>query len=164
MLEAAIPSHIRHMSTNSTGGVRIIGVIDTGIAEDKIPLLPDVRRARSCTQKSRERGTPGEVGYEASTRKPVRQSPITVRLGTDSVNPFRREICRSFVIVALKPQTAKPPARVSTCDGPVLLCAHYACTCAFSDGRARNRMLRVVRAFLSRGVRAGPLTRQMPGQ
>ena len=96
--------------------------------------------------------------------KTVRQSPITVRLGTDSVNPFRRQIYKSFVIVALKPQTAKPPAHVSTCDGPVLPCAHYACTCAFSGGRARNRMLRVVRAFLSRGVRAGPSTRQMPGQ
>src|SRR6516164_7293763 len=70
MLEATIPSHTRDMSTDSTGAVRIIGVIDTGIAEDKILLLPDVRRARSCTQKSRERGTPGEVGYEASTRKP----------------------------------------------------------------------------------------------
>jgi hypothetical protein len=109
MLEAAIPSHIRDMSTNSTEAVRIIGVIDTGIAEDKIPLLPDVRRRGPARRKSRERGTPGEVGYEASTRKPVRQSPITVRLGTDSVNPFRRQIYKSFVIVALKPQTAKPP-------------------------------------------------------
>ena len=66
MLEAAIPSHIRDMSTNSTEAVRIIGVIDTGIAEDKIPLLPDVRRARSRTQKkSREVcPAPGKFGYD----------------------------------------------------------------------------------------------------
>jgi hypothetical protein len=40
----------------------------------------------------------------------VRQSPITVRLGTDSVNPFRQQIYKSLVSVALKPQTAKPSA------------------------------------------------------
>src|SRR5215467_2236053 len=34
----------------------------------------------------------------------VRQSPITVRLGTDSVNPFRQQIYKSLVSVALKPQ------------------------------------------------------------
>jgi hypothetical protein len=35
----------------------------------------------------REHGTtPGEFGYEASTGKPSRQSPIIVRLGADSVN------------------------------------------------------------------------------
>jgi len=43
--------------------------------------------------KSREHGTtPGEFGYEASTAKASRQSPIIVRLGTDSVNPFRQQI------------------------------------------------------------------------
>jgi len=36
--------------------------------------------------------------------KAVRQSPITVRLGTDSVNPFRQQIYKSLVSVALKPQ------------------------------------------------------------
>jgi hypothetical protein len=40
--------------------------------------------------------------------KAVRQSPIIVRLGTDSVNPFRQQIYRFLVNVALKPQTAKP--------------------------------------------------------
>jgi hypothetical protein len=42
--------------------------------------------------------------------KAVRQSPITVRLWADSVNPFRHQIYKSFVSVAVKPQTAKPPA------------------------------------------------------
>jgi len=40
----------------------------------------------------------------------VRQSPITVRLGTDSVKPFQQQIYKSLVSVAPKPQTAKPPA------------------------------------------------------
>ena len=35
MLEATIPSHTRDMSTDSTGAVRIIGIIDIGIADDK---------------------------------------------------------------------------------------------------------------------------------
>ena len=50
----------------------------------------------------------------ASTRKAVRQSPITVRLGTDSANPFRQQIYKSLVSVALRPQTAKPPANEKT--------------------------------------------------
>jgi hypothetical protein len=37
----------------------------------------------------------------------VRQSPITVRLGTDSVNPFRQQIYKSLVSVALKPQNTR---------------------------------------------------------
>jgi hypothetical protein len=48
----------------------------------------------------------------------VRQSLITVRLGTDFVNPFRQQIYKSLVSVALKPQTAKPPG-VET-DGSAL--------------------------------------------
>ena len=57
--------------------------------------MPDVRRARSRTQKSREHGiAPGEVGQTASTRKAVRQSQVIVRLGTDSVNPFRQRDSR----------------------------------------------------------------------
>ena len=40
MLEAAIPSRIRDMSTNSTGAVRIIGIIDIGIADDKVRAQP----------------------------------------------------------------------------------------------------------------------------
>jgi hypothetical protein len=35
-----------------------------------------------------------------STRKAVRQSPIIVRLGTDSVNSFRQQIYESLVSVA----------------------------------------------------------------
>ena len=62
-------------------------------------------------KKSREHGTtPGEVGYEASTRKPRVKAPdFIVRLGTDSVNSFRQQIYKSLVSVALKSQTAKPP-------------------------------------------------------
>jgi hypothetical protein len=53
----------------------------------------------------REHGTaPGEFGYEASTAKASRQSPIIVRSGTDSVNLFRQQIYKAFVNVALKPQ------------------------------------------------------------
>jgi hypothetical protein len=50
----------------------------------------------------------------------VRQSPIIVRLGTDSVNPFRQQIYKLLVSVALKPQTAKPPAasRQPTASSP----------------------------------------------
>jgi hypothetical protein len=44
----------------------------------------------------------------------VRQSPINVRLGTDSVNPFRQQIYKSLVSVALKPHAAKPPANEKT--------------------------------------------------
>jgi hypothetical protein len=47
---------------------------------------------------------PARLGYEAST---VRQSPITVRLGTDSVNPFRQQICKSLVSVELNPQNRR---------------------------------------------------------
>jgi hypothetical protein len=36
--------------------------------------------------------------------KAVRQSAITVRLGIDSVNPFRKQIYKSLVSVAAKPQ------------------------------------------------------------
>ena len=58
-------------------------------------------------KKRRENVTPpGEVRYEASTAKASRQSPIIVRLGTDSVNSFRQQIYKSLVSVALKPQTA----------------------------------------------------------
>ena len=46
---------------------------------------------------------------EASTRKPCVKARITVCLGTDSVNPFRQQIYKSLVSVALKPQTEKPP-------------------------------------------------------
>ena len=54
-------------------------------------------------KKSRERGyAPGEV--RRLDAKAVRQSLITVRLGTDSVNPFRRQIYKSLVSVALKTQ------------------------------------------------------------
>jgi hypothetical protein len=49
----------------------------------------------------REHGTtPGEFGYEASTAKASRQSPIIVRLGTDSVNLFRQQIYKTLVSVA----------------------------------------------------------------
>ena len=44
----------------------------------------------------------------------MRQSPITVRLWTDSINLFRHQICKSLVSVALKPQTAKPPVSEPT--------------------------------------------------
>ena len=40
-------------------------------------------------------GTPGEVGYEASTRKPCVKAQIIVRLGTDSVNPFWQQIYKN---------------------------------------------------------------------
>ena len=50
----------------------------------------------------------------------MRQSPIIVRLGTDSVNPFRQQIYKSFVIVALRPQTAKPPASLMSVWGRTL--------------------------------------------
>ena len=49
----------------------------------------------------------------------VRQSPITVRLGTDSVNPFRQQTYKSFVGVAVKPQTAKPPCRPAALPFPI---------------------------------------------
>src|SRR6516225_7096635 len=89
MLEAAIPSHIRDMSTNSTGAVRIIGVIDTGIAEDKIPLLPDVRRARSRTQKKA-----GSVALPARLVMKLRRESRYVKARSPS----------AWGLVALKPQ------------------------------------------------------------
>src|SRR6516165_8571960 len=70
-------------------------------------------------KKSREHGTtPGEVGYEASTRKPCVKARITVRLWTDSVNPFRHQIYKSLVSVALKPQTAKPSSSLLAAELP----------------------------------------------
>jgi len=69
---------------------------------------PDVRRGRPRTQKK-----PGGSLLPARffDAKAVRQSPITLRLRTDSVNPFRQQIYKSLVSVALKPHTAKPSAR-----------------------------------------------------
>jgi hypothetical protein len=61
----------------------------------------------SARKKSREVAYSRRGCFDA---KAVRQSPVTVRLGIDSVNPFRQQICKSLVSVALKPQTAKPPA------------------------------------------------------
>src|SRR6516164_6680881 len=75
-------------------------------------------RARSRTQKiAGSKWHSRRVGFcrkLASTPKALRQGPITVRLGTDSVNPFRQQIYKSFVSVALKPHTAKPSA--DECD------------------------------------------------
>jgi len=68
----------------------------------------------------REHGTtPGEFGYEASTAKASRQSPIIVRSGTDSVNLFRQQIYKAFVSVALKPQKK---------EGLFFDCYYRACT------------------------------------
>jgi len=39
-----------------------------------------------------------------STAKAARQSPMIVRLGTDSVNPFRQQIYKTLLSVAPKPQ------------------------------------------------------------
>jgi len=60
-------------------------------------------------KKSREQSTaPGVVELVMRfDAKAVRQSPIIVRLGADSVN-FRQQIYKFLVNVALKPQTAKP--------------------------------------------------------
>jgi hypothetical protein len=56
-------------------------------------------------RKAGRHGTPpGKFAYEASTAKASRQSPIIVRLGTDYVNPFRQQIYKSLVSVALKAQ------------------------------------------------------------
>jgi hypothetical protein len=61
-----------------------------------LAIFAAIRRALAgCTpgaaphaKNRREHGTtPGEFGYDVSTAKASRQSPITVRLGTDSVNP-----------------------------------------------------------------------------
>src|SRR6516165_4255729 len=63
-----------------------------------------LRRPRLHAKNRREHGTaPGEFGYEASTAKASRQSPIIVRSGIDSVNLFRQKIYKAFVSVALKP-------------------------------------------------------------
>ena len=64
-------------------------------------------RART-QKKSREGAALPASLVMTSTRKAVRQSPIIVRLGADSVN-FRQQIYKFLVNVALKPQTAKPP-------------------------------------------------------
>jgi hypothetical protein len=85
-------------------------------------IFAAIRRALAgCTpgaaaqKKRREHGaTPGEFGYEASTAKASRQSPIIVRSGTDSVNSFRRQIYKSLASVALKSQTAKPRLQVNS--------------------------------------------------
>src|SRR5262249_35066339 len=73
--------------------------------------MPDVRRGRPARKKSREVAY-SRRGWSCSfDANAVRRSPITVRLGTDSVNPFRQQIYKSLVSVAPKPQTAKPSAR-----------------------------------------------------
>ena len=70
------------------------------------PTQLNRRMARPRTQKKAGSigHTPGEFGYEASTAKASRQSPIIVRLGTDSVNLFRQQIYKTLVSVALEPQ------------------------------------------------------------
>ena len=78
-------------------------------SSDSLPIFAAIRRKVTVARhkKRRENVTPpGEVRFEASTRKAVRQSPIIVRLGTDSVNPFRQQKYKTLVSVALKPQTA----------------------------------------------------------
>jgi hypothetical protein len=88
----------------------IFAAIRRALAECTLGAAPHAKNRR-------EHGTtPGEFGYDASTAKASRQSPITVRLGTDSVNLFRQQVYKSFVSVALKPQTAKPARPI---DGAV---------------------------------------------
>jgi hypothetical protein len=68
-------------------------------------------RLRAARKKAGSKPLPASCRRKlASTRKALRQSPIIVRLVTDSVNPFRQQIYKSLVSVALKPQTAKPSA------------------------------------------------------
>src|SRR6516225_7565786 len=74
----------------------------------------------------------------------MRQSPIIVRLGTDSVNPFRQQIYKFLVNVALKPQTAKPPA-VDQTDGFALVPHDASLGQALSGGVGPGAVLRWVR-------------------
>jgi len=80
---------------------------------NRLDVAPEARhtakQGTSGTQKiaGSNHGTPGELGLVrklASTPKALRQSPIIVRLGTDSVNPSRQQISKFLVSVAQKPQ------------------------------------------------------------
>jgi len=72
-------------------------------------LMPAERRARSRTKKAGSMASLPASLVAALRREAVRRSPLIVRLGTDSVNPFRQQIYKSFVSVAPKSQTAKRP-------------------------------------------------------